>query len=94
MSDPSVNNDKEAEMVNKEEGFDNDSKQDTLFCQCPTKRSLCKVKKKLIKKCCIDISSYIPSKLHQFWPTFSYLTSFEEEDMHNNVAIDLVGRRS
>lgn len=92
--DLSTNYDKEAEMADKEEGFNDDSKQDILSCQRLTKRSLYRVKKKFMKKCCIDISSYTPSKPHQLWPISSYLTSFKGRNISNNGAIDFVGARS
>lgn len=45
-------------MANEEEGFDANSKQNTLFYQRFTKQSLYRVKKKPIKKRYIDISRY------------------------------------
>lgn len=92
--DLSVNNDKEAKITNKDERFDSDNKRNILPCQHPTKRLLCKVKKKLIKKCCMDISSYISSKPRQSQPTSSYLTSFQEGDTNNDGAINLAGGKS
>ena len=63
--DPLANDNKEAEMANEEKGFDGDSKRDTLPCQHLMKRLLYRVKKKPIKKCCMDISSYTPFKPFQ-----------------------------
>lgn len=76
MPDPSADNDKKAEMTNEEQGFNNDNKRDTLLCQYLTKQSICRFKKKSIKKCCIDISSYTPSKPYQLRLISSHLTSF------------------
>lgn len=77
--------------ADEEEGFDGDSERDTLPCQRPTKRSLCRVKEKPIKKRCMDISSYTPSKPRQPRPTSSYLTSLEGGDTSNDGAMDLAG---
>lgn len=81
-------------MANKKEGFDGDSKQDTLPYQRLIKQSLCKIKKKLIKKCYMDISSYTPSKCRQPQLTSSYLTSLEGGNTSNDNTIDLASRRS
>ena len=90
----STNDDKEVETTNEEEGFDGDSKWDTLLYQRLTKRLLCRVKKTPIKKCCIDISSYTSSKPRQPKTTSSHLTSLEEKNTSNNGAIDLADRGS
>lgn len=94
MPDPWANDDKKAEIANEEKGFDGHNKWDTLSCQHPTKRSLCRVKKKPIKKHCMDISSYTPSKPRQPWPTSSHLTSLEERNTSDDGAMDLAGRGS
>lgn len=81
-------------MANEEERFDDDSKRDTLLCQHLTKRLLCRVKKKPIKKHYMDISNYTSSKLHQPRPTSSPLTSLAGENTTNDDAIDLLGGES
>lgn len=89
--DLSANDDKEAEMADEEEEFDGNSKRDTLSCQRPIKRSLCRVKGKPTKKRCINISSYNPSKPRQTRPTSSHLTSLEGGNTSDDSAIDLAG---
>lgn len=90
--DLSANDNKEAEIADEEKKFDGNSKQNTLFCQRLIKRSLCKVKKKPIKKRCIDISSYTSSKSRQPRPTSSHLTSLKGRDTGDDGVIDLAGR--
>lgn len=89
MPDTSANNDNKAEIANEKEGSNGNSKQDTLFCQCPIKQLLCKVKKKLIKKHYIDISNYTSSKPCQPQPISFYLTSLKGKDINNNDVIDI-----